>query len=839
MVTGHGGRRRLAALAAGVSLLAAACGGTAHQQAAPPTTQQTLVTATPSYQWSRVSSPALDIGGGSSTIADVLAPVAAGQQWIAVGARPAPAASPSGAPAGGGSPTATVWTSPDAIHWTATDLPVIGGEAAAGAGGQLSPSAPPVSQARSVARLGSTVIVVGSSGVGAAQRAAVWISRGPGRPWQAVPGGIGSVFSATPLAQVSGTATSPGSGAGAVMDHVATGAIGAFAVGTIRGATAMWYSSDATKWTRLTSAEKVIDSSDQPHINALLVAANGVWAAGSVVQGTDTEAAVWRSTDGIHWSRITSATRSFTGNGDHVINALAPLGSGFVAVGAVRSGARWLPASWISPDGVSWSGASSAFPLSPPGGGGRGGTEANAVATVQGAIYAVGGSSSTQRLWKSTDGLSWKEVPLPPGAATSTGLRLGLVAARGGTTVIADDDVGQPRLLTDKRGSWTEVSADPAVFGAPAPVATPTSLVASGGRLYLSVDVRIPGQALGHSTSSAAVLSSPNGTDWTLDSRGGPLSGHQIRSLMAVPGGLEAVGGASGAGSAAMWSSSNGKTWVAASGASSTIFGGSNDPALARAVTRVGSTLVATGNKGSTAVAWTSPGQGSPWQPPAALDANQALATETPLAACAGPQAVVAVGRADVGAPGSQAEAWISTDGQTWKPATVTPAATPGEQETMTGCLTTGNAFMAYGAAAGPKGTLDPAVWQSTDGTSWTRQPVAAFTGQGDGPITDLALRGTTWLAVSGGDAAQAEADRASSTITIWRSQDAGRTWQQLHTSSAPWDSGLYSSSELVGFAGGEAVVVGQVDGGLAVWAGAPHASSGTGNPTGQAPPKS
>ncbi len=856
------------------ALVLAACGAGSPPRAAPAGPPTSELSAAPAYRWSRLAEPSLNVGGGAAaTIAAVVAPAGPGQQWTAVGTRTAPgtagppaagaapgtaglpaagaAPGTAGIPAAGAAPgtagaapgtagaaTATVWTSPDARHWAAAALPGTGS----------------VSQARAASRLGATTIVVGSAGSGGSQRAAAWLSAGSGRPWKAV---TSAAFAPSPAPPVTGTVASADSGQGAVMDHVATGAIGAFAVGTDRGATAVWYSTDGSRWTRLSTAEKVIDSADQAQVNTLMVTASGVVAAGTVVDGTDLDAAVWKSTDGIHWSRVMSAQRSFAGNGDHVISDIAPLGTGFVAVGAVRPATQWLPASWISPDGTSWSAVSSAFPQAPALNAGGQGTVVAAVAAAPGTggLVAVGGGLGTlgagpagvglgaaggpvvagrpglPRMWTSTDGLSWSEAPLAAPASTTSGWRLGLVASAGGTTVVADDTVGEPRMLAYVGAAWSDVSADPSNFGVPATVATPTSLVSRGGNLYLSIDVDTPSQALRPASEWAEVLTSADGTHWKLSAAGGPLAGHRVDGLLAVPGGLAAAGGTAAGGSpvpppaATVWSSPDATTWTpapnpAAAGANPAFGGMPEDPARALGLARVGSKLVAVGTKAGSAVAWTSAGGGGRWQPEGTLDASPGLGTEVPYGACAGPQSVVAVGTGQVGVAGSQAEAWSSPDGRSWWAASVSPAQTPGEEEEMTGCLTTGNAFLAYGGSAGPHGTTDPALWQSTDGTAWGRQSVVAFAGDGGGGITDLALRGATWLAVSGAAGAVPVASSAAARVSLWRSEDAGGTWQQVGADGVPWTARLYSQADLVGFAGATAVVVGQVDGGLAVWVG-------------------
>jgi hypothetical protein len=213
------------------------------------------------------------------------------------------------------------------------------------------------------------------------------------------------------------------------------------------------------------------------------------------------------------------------------------------------------------------------------------------------------------------------------------------------------------------------------------------------------------------------------------------------------------------------------------------------------------------------------------WQALGPLDTQPSLASETLTGACAGPQSAVAVGSSTTGGPGTQGAAWLSDGGTAWQAASVAPLAPSGSAEAIVGCLSTGNGYLAYGTSPGVAGASDPALWQSTDGTTWTRQNITAFAGTGAGPIDDLALQGTTWLATSGvtqppGWAAAPTATSAASTAQLWQSGDGGATWSALDTTSAPWTASLYATANLVGFVNDSPVVVGSADGRLTVWEG-------------------
>ncbi|HUY60740.1 MAG TPA: hypothetical protein VMW49_02585, partial [Candidatus Dormibacteraeota bacterium] len=733
--------------------------------------------------------------------------------------------------AASGATTAMVWTSTDAHTWSASVL--------AGAGGQ----------ARAATNWGSRTVVVGSVGRGSAQRAAVWLSSAPGQPFVAVPST--AAFAAAGAGQAPGASSA--APAGAAMDHVAGGALGLLAAGTAGGVPALWYSTNGARWTRLGPAEKVVDSSPGARIDTLLVTNSGAYAGGSLRSGTHTDAAIWSSGDGLHWHLIRTGHHVFSGTGDHVVTSIEPFGTGLVAAGATREGSRWSPASWISPDGASWSKPSEAFPMAarprPDAGGAKvtamsaapaGPAPASGPAVIT--LVAVGGSATAQRVWTSTDGLSWDEVPLPTGAADSAGWRATMVATDGPTTVVADGAPGQPHVLVDGPSGWQQPSADPAVFGAVRASAQVAALTPIASGLLLTADVTQPGQALGQGSTSVELLSSPDGANWAQLGGGPVLAGQTVTAVTSAPPGLVAVGGGTattaslpaGNTSASVWTSPNGAAWSLASGGTEVFGGGAGPPAQALAVARFGLTTVAVGigsapasgaapgtaTTGGLAVAWTSTGGGSgPWRGPSALDPDPGLGPEKPTGACSGQSAVVAVGSGDPTGTGTEPLAWSSHDGTHWQPAAFLPTPVSGS---LTGCFATANGFYAYGQTVSSSGAVMPAVWHSQDGSRWSLRGAGGLAA-GPHPLSDMARDGRVWLAVGGSDD-EATGTAPGAHLGLWRSANSGATWQRLSTSGAAWSSVETAALSRVAFVGTTAVVAGDVDGTLAVWTGLPRA---------------
>ncbi|HXW79346.1 MAG TPA: hypothetical protein VEJ84_07590, partial [Acidimicrobiales bacterium] len=666
-----------------VSALAAACSGTptSPPEASAPTTSPSATTTAPAsiepYSWQRDRGQAIALGGGSTSTLSALVSPGPGGEWLVAGTQMN----------AGAAAVATVWTSPNAVNWSKTDLPAPSGESSA---------------ADAATDWGDREVVVGSAGNGPSLRAAVWVSEGRGQRFVAVP--ENTAFDAPP-----GPDGEPG---GAVMDAVTAGALGLFASGTVNGEAAVWYSTDAERWQLLSGAGSAINQEPGAVVNDIVSTAAGVFAGGSFPEADRLVAALWYSSDGIHWAQVHSPVNAPSGVGDHIVTSLvgigatgtsvpgAPTPNGLLAVGAARIGSTWQPASWISPNGFSWSQTSESFPLDaePPNSPGAIAYEA---AGAPGHLFAVGGSPGRQRLWQSADGLAWTEAPLPAAASNDESWHLGLVAATSHIAVIADNLPGQPFILVRRNGVWYEPNAD-GDFGTPEPTAVPTSLVDDDGTLVMSVELTVPGRRLGTGTSSVAVLTSSNGRSWRAVTHNA-FDDSTVNQLLPVPDGLLAVGAAplpgpeggratDWTGAFASLSLDGGARWptepispaslggdgsaaanigagdgaagvtAAGAGAVEAVNGGAGDragasgsadasagtgagtgvaplttpvfgPLAATAAGRIGNSDYVIGEAGPQAVGWYSP-DGTSWEAPQPLDTSPQLGTERPLATC-------------------------------------------------------------------------------------------------------------------------------------------------------------------------------------------------------------
>jgi len=866
----RGGRRWRLRLAGALVSGAVGIGGCGSGPSRPAATAPGPTPTTVALDWSRSASASLDIGGGpTSTLSAVVAPEAGGNgDWLIAGTR-------IGAD---GQTTATVWSSPNGVDWTATAL--------AGADGR----------ALAATSWGMRTVVVGSVGRGSTERAAVWTTSDPDAGFTPAPDAAALVPTVPPATAgdptaPDGTTVDGTAGPGiAAMDVVTAGTQGVFAAGSVSGRQAVWYSTDGADWVRLAGAEKVIARTPGAVVTALLVTPTAVLAAGTSPDGTHTHGALWSSPDGINWRRLVPAGDPFGGGGDHRIDGLTVEATGsIVAVGAVRAGPSWLPASWISPAGSvgTWSQPSEALPTSTQPQPTVGGSVGRAVTTTSDGLVAVGGSSTVQRVWTSGDGRAWSESPLPRSIAGAADWSADLVGAAGSTTVVVDTVPGQPRVLVDVRGRWQDVSSSPAIFGPVAAVATPGALVVDGSRLVLAVDVYRPGSVIGAGTPSVDVVSSSDGAHWRRLSAGDSMTQSWVDSMSVISGSLVAVGyslAASGARAATVWTSETGRTWHLAGR-----FGrGSRALEEAATVTDLGSVILAAGSAPvaasprvdatPTAHAWL--GGTAGWTA-VGLDATAGVGAETVLGSCRRGATTVLVGRttrrgivtaagataarstgaaaaattstvAVAGSPagpdgqatdGTVAQTWATTTGTSWTAGTISPLSGAGGGEEMDGCAPTGAGFVAWGEAPGPGGLEAPALWRSIDGAAWILEHVPSLTVTGASPVTGLARSATIWVAVSGGrlaavanpadpvtgtgdpirpPAAPVAASGADGATGVLASGDSGITWNRVPATTTSWAAAGLVTTDLVQLLGSRAVVAGEVDDRVAVWVGEP-----------------
>jgi serine/threonine-protein kinase len=266
---------------------------------------------------------------------------------------------------------------------------------------------------------------------------------------------------------------------------------------------------------------------------------------------------------------------------------------------------------------------------------------------------------------------------------------------------------------------------------------------------------------------------------------------------------------------AAVWTSPNGRRWASVPGES---FGRSGDQRIDDVADFEGQ-LVAVGSEragGATDPAvWTSTDQGANWirVPPVASGLHRIGDQGAMRAVAAAAPGLVAAGFQKV--QGSlDAAIWTSTNGTDWNWVSVPSFSQPGDQ-LMLGATTFKDKLVVAGVDASQPGDSNAAIWVESAGT-WTTVRSDALAGPGNQEI-DAVIAGGPGLIAVGSDTSSGRSQAA-----VWTSTDA-RDWTRVPTGdvghAGVGNDGLSSVSSLSqGFvAGGWSDEPGS-DGDGAIW---------------------
>jgi hypothetical protein len=264
-----------------------------------------------------------------------------------------------------------------------------------------------------------------------------------------------------------------------------------------------WRSIDAITWARIVA----LPAPDASSISAAVASGGAVVAVGT----SGGRAAVWRSLDGAAWT-VTTLAAPPTAGATELLTAIAATDGGFVAGGYEESAtAQKMATLWRSSDGVTWSRASVTDQTAAIE------EEITGIAAGPSALVAVGIAGDERRgmaaVWRSVDGgASWQPVASPSFAAG--------------------------RMLA-------------------------TAVIAGSGPGFVAVGENVD-------QTAAAAWTSADGSSWSAAPAQSGLGNFGLQMVMtavaATPGGTGVVAAGwrsdSGNGSAVVWRSSDGRTWV-------------------------------------------------------------------------------------------------------------------------------------------------------------------------------------------------------------------------------------------------------------------------------------
>ena len=305
------------------------------------------------------------------------------------------------------------------------------------------------------------------------------------------------------------------------MAGVAVGGPGLVAVGWDESGgdpdAAVWTSSDGITWSRIPHDESIFGGEDDQAMSAVTVGGPGLVAVGWDESGGDADAAVWTSSDGITWSRVSHDETALGGDNEQFMNAVTAGGPGLVAVGTDGFDTDPDAAVWTSSDGITWS----RVPHDEAIFGGQRNQSMDGVATGGPGVVAVGtdgsGDDGDAVVWTSSDGITWSRVSDGAGVLGGDGRQLMLGVTAGGPGLVAVGSEGNFSLsdaavwASSDGINWSRAPHDDAVFGGRLSQAMVSVTAGGPGLVAVGWDGVLAEFRIRH----AAVWSSPDGLSWS------------------------------------------------------------------------------------------------------------------------------------------------------------------------------------------------------------------------------------------------------------------------------------------------------------------------------------
>jgi hypothetical protein len=590
---------------------------------------------------------------------------------------------------------------------------------------------------------GNTIVTMGSQTSDGVVRQQFFVSVNGGASWRLAP------------------VNAPGGGQ-APLGHPAARLAGGSAGWLAVGPQAIWTSKNGLSWT-LASTRTITPMLNGDAMWVLNSTSDGFLAAGVAATGSHTtQAVIWSSRDGVTWQRKTAAQLGLAGPGETVqsISYVASRGTATVISGQVTRDGSTYAGVWLSTDGGStWT------RVTVPADHGAAGTtitglgsDASGLLAVRPGLSASGTPDAVA--YFSPNGTAWQYAGTIGAAA---GWNPGLVKGSDfGFVVAGASAAGQLVAFTaaGAGGTWQQTGS----LGDADTQSVVGATVASAGTI-VAVGYTSPSKL---SQQPVFLMASATGSVRPVPLAG--LPGGIIPELavngLAVAGGQQiAVGSTEGY--PAVWRKASGGSWALVTSLSQ-VSAATGLQALT-GVTHGVSGWLAVGAPGP--VVMTS-ADGTTWQSaagPGSITAD--LAGVSAVAAAAGPHGYVIVGK--LVAPGGScvADVWWTPDLTFWTRAHDVNDTTGSSQVLAVAAGARG--FVSVGSHNG-----QPAVWTTTDGTTWTTIVLPDPAGASSAVLQQIAISGDRVAALG-------QATTPAGTVPIAElSVDGGASWRQVPFSS-------------------------------------------------------
>jgi hypothetical protein len=589
---------------------------------------------------------------------------------------------------------------------------------------------------------GNTIVAMGSQTSDGVVRQQFFVSANGGTTWRLAPvqaEGGGQPLLGHPAARLAG---GPG---------------GWLAVGP----QAIWTSPNGVSWT-LAATHGITPMLPGDAMWVLNSTSDGFLAAGATAAPNHTtQAVIWTSHDGVTWQRKTAAQLGLAGPGETVqsISYITARGEDTVISGQVTRNGTTYAGVWLSTDGGSaWT------RVTVPTDHGAG-TAITGVAFDSAGLLAVRPGRSASGTpdgvaYFSQNGTAWQYAGT---IGVSAGWNPGLVKGSDfGFVVAGASAAGQLVAFTavGTGGTWQPTGS----LGNADTESVVGATVASAGTI-VAVGYTSPSKV---SQQPVFLMASASGSVRPVPLAGipgGTIPELAVNGLAVADGQQIAVGSAEGY--PAVWRKASGGSWALAT--SLPQVSAARDLEALTGVTHGSSGWLAVGAPGP--VVMTS-ADGTTWQSatgPGSITAD--LAGVSAVAAAAGPHGYVIVGK--LVAPGGScvADVWWSPDLTVWTRAHDVNDATGSSQVLAVAADARG--FVSVGSHNG-----QPAVWTTTDGTTWTTIVLPVPAGASSAVLQQIAISGNRVAALG-------QATTPAGSVPIAElSVNGGASWQQVPFSS-------------------------------------------------------